>query len=116
MDENSEQKPRKFELWRNPELSINSMGEPLSAWAAQMIDGRWWAVYTKANRDGPVCRTGKITRGKPKGYTERHLVAEKDLDADSWDLDLDYNLVFSGPGGMSATQPTSPDDLKPFAG
>ena len=104
------------ELWRNPELSINAYGEPLSAWAAQMRDGRWWAVHTKANRDGSSARRmDKITAGKPKGYTERHLVAEKDLDADSWDLDFDYHLVLSG-GGMSATQVSSAAELKPFTG
>ena len=101
-DGSSEQEGRQFELWRNPELSINAMGEPFSAWTAQMCDGRWWAVYTKANRSGQR-RMDKITSGKPKGYTEWHLVAERDLDDSSWDSDLDFNLLLSG-GGMSATQ------------
>jgi len=83
---------RKFLLWRNAEKSIDSMGEPFSAWAVLLKDGRWFLART----DPDEGRTDEFVAERPEGYTERHLVEEDCLDAGAWDEELDYYLALSG--------------------
>ena len=83
----------KYALWRNPEKSLNSMGEPCSAWASELKSGKWFVVWTDPDRG----RADQLADSKPEGYTECHLVGAECLDEDkSWDLPLDFFRATSG--------------------
>ena len=96
---------RKFELWRNSSLSLNSMGEPMSAWACELKTGKWFVCRTVEAKG----RVDELLAAKPEGYTERHLVDEECLDESNWDQELDYHTSLAG-----NTHRVAVDELKPF--
>jgi hypothetical protein len=101
--------PTCLQVWRNEDMSLDSMGEPLSAWAAELVGGGWWVVHPEVKGDS-VRRVDRVASSKPAGYTERHLVDEGCLDVGNWGQEMDYHRVLSGKRcGKSI------DELKPFA-
>ena len=65
------------QVWRNEDKSLNSMGEPLSAWAVELVAGGWWVVRPEVKGDS-MRRVDLVASSKPAGYTERHLLDEVD--------------------------------------
>ena len=96
------------QVWRNEEKSLDSMGEPLSAWAIELMGGGWWVVHPEAKGDS-VRRVDLVASSKPAGFTERHLVDEGCLKLGNWGQEMDYHLVLSG-----KRDGKSIDELKPF--
>ena len=91
--------PKKmYELWRDPAKSINSYGEPFSAWASERKDGKWYVVYTLGSPDEGPGRQSKVVSNKPAAHTERHVVSEDQLSMENWDDDEELDYHTSGYG------------------
>ena len=70
----------KYEIWRNPKKSINSYGEPFSAWATFVpVMPAWFIVWNEGSPDDGGGRKNKWAPAKPSGFTERHVVTEEML-------------------------------------
>lgn len=98
-----------FEIWRNPEKSLFSFGEPFSAWTVQLKDGQWFEVFNFGT-PGNGGRKDNFLASKPDGYDERHLVTKECLEGDNWDQELDFHMCMNG-----MYRKVDVDMLKPFS-
>ena len=108
-----------YEIWRNPQKSIDSYGEPFSAWATYVPNmPAWFVVWNEGSPDEGPGRMNRWAPAKPPGFTERHVVTKEMLSLAHGatvigedDEEIDYHMALHG-----RNDSVSVVDLEPIAG